>query len=62
MENNNIEPKRERRILEHKNTLKELSDSINDICIIRHVYIMTCTIRTLEEEERAKRAENILRK
>ena len=47
MEINEAEQKRERRIMEHKNRLRELSDSIkcNDICIIG----------VPEEEEREKR-------
>ena len=51
MENNEAEQKRERRIMQHENRLKELSKSIkcNNILIIK-----------IPEEEREKGAENLL--
>ena len=54
MENNEVEQKRERRIMDHKNRLRELSDSIkhNDIHIIG----------VPEEEQREKGTEIYLRK
>ena len=49
MENNEAEQKRERRIMEHKNRLGELSDSI----ICNNIHILG-----IPEEEREKGAEH----
>ena len=51
MESNEVEQKRERRVLQHKNRLRELSDSIKH----NNIHI----IGVQEEEEREKGAENL---
>ena len=53
MENNEAEQKRERRRMEHKNRLSELSDYIK--CNI-------CILRDIEEKEKEKGEKSYLRK